>query len=58
MASLANLSDQDLRSEVDLAADLMLRAPHLQAQAEAYQILLELTNELSRREEIALQEAA
>jgi hypothetical protein len=49
---LAALSDQDLLTEAALAADLTRQAPSAKAQAEAFELLLELLTEVSRREEL------
>lgn len=56
MANLAALSDQDLFSEANLAADLTREAPNPQAEAEAQELLDQLLLEISRREQQALQE--
>jgi len=52
MANLAALSDQDLLSEANLAADLTREAPNPQAEAEAFELLMQLLNEVDRREEL------
>jgi len=49
MANLAALSDQDLFSEANLAADLTREVPKPQAEAEAFELLSQLLNEISRR---------
>lgn len=49
MANLATLSDQELLSEANLAADLTREAPNPQAEAEAFELLSQLLNEISRR---------
>jgi hypothetical protein len=52
MANLAILSDQDLLSEAALAADLTREAPNPSAEAEAFELLMQLLNEVDRREEL------
>jgi hypothetical protein len=52
-AALAALSDQDLLAEAALAADLTREADNLDAEAKAFELLLELLGEISRREELA-----
>ena len=52
-AALAALSDQDLLAEAAQGAERTREAATPEAEAEAFRLLLELLNEISRREELA-----